>query len=280
VVVRQVRWNGLPHPATLGGVEVRDFLTYLARERHVAASRQNQALAALQLLYRNVLEHPLGEMSGLAPAHRPTLLPNVLSVDLERGELRVRRGKGQRDRVTVRPGAVGDPLRAHFARVRTVMARRVARGGGMVEVLGLSRVARVLALREQHQAHTPCPPDDAAARGGRGGTVCWHVAACRVSHVPAFLCHAPAGVGRRHPHRTGVAGAQRHEDDDAVSVRRVRLDLSAHDQPRRRHSRASSYGYPARARGAITNRCCGQRGAVRGRRSPSWRTPPVWPHVV
>ena len=78
-IVRYVRWNGLRHPATLGGVEVRDFLTYLARERHVAASTQNQALAALQFLYRDVLEQPLGEVSGLAPARRPTLLPNVLS---------------------------------------------------------------------------------------------------------------------------------------------------------------------------------------------------------
>jgi integron integrase len=174
-IVRYVRWNGLRHPAALGGVEVRDFLTYLARERHVAASTQNQALAALQFLYREVLEQPLGEVSGLAPARRPTPLPNVLSreavqrvlacltgvpllmaqllygsglrlqeccqlrvkdLDFDRGELRVRRGKGGRDRVTVLPGAVGAPLRAHLAQVRTVMARRAARGGGFVELPG------------------------------------------------------------------------------------------------------------------------------------------------
>ena len=58
-IVRYVRWHGLQHPSTLGAVEVRDFLTYLARERHVAASTQNQALAALQFLYRDVLEQPL-----------------------------------------------------------------------------------------------------------------------------------------------------------------------------------------------------------------------------
>jgi integron integrase len=174
-IVRYVRWNGLRHPAALGGVEVRDFLTYLARERHVAASTQNQALAALQFLYREVLEQPLGEVSGLAPARRPVHLPNVLSreavqrvlacltgvpllmaqllygsglrlqeccqlrvkdVDFDRGELRVRRGKGDRDRVTVLPGAVSVPLRAHLVRVRAVMARRAARGGGFVELPG------------------------------------------------------------------------------------------------------------------------------------------------
>jgi integron integrase len=173
--VRYVRWHGLQHPATLGSVAVRDFLTYLARERHVAASTQNQALAALQFLYRDVLEQPLGEVSGLAPARKPTVLPNVLSrdavqrvlacltgtpllmtqllygsgvrlqeccqlrvkdLDFERGELRVRRGKGDRDRVTVLPGAVRDPLRAHLQHVRMLMGRRVARGGGFVEVPG------------------------------------------------------------------------------------------------------------------------------------------------
>jgi integron integrase len=174
-IVRYVRWHGLRHPATLGGAAVRDFLTYLARERHVAASTQNQALAALQFLYRDVLEQPLGEVSGLAPARKPTVLPNVLSrdavqrvlacltgtpllmtqllygsgvrlqeccqmrvkdLDFERGELRVRRGKGDRDRVTVLPGAVRDPLRAHLQHVRMLMGRRVARGGGFVEVSG------------------------------------------------------------------------------------------------------------------------------------------------
>ncbi len=174
-IVRYVRWNDLRHPATFGGVEVRDFLTYLARERNVAASTQNQALAALHFLYRDVLEQPLAAVSGIAPARRPMLLPNVLSreavqrvlacltgtpllmaqllygsglrlqeccqlrvkdVDFERGELRVRHGRGQRDRVTVLPAAVGASLRAHLGRVRTAMARRAARGGGFVEVPG------------------------------------------------------------------------------------------------------------------------------------------------
>jgi integron integrase len=174
-IVRYVRWHGLQHPSTLGAVEVRDFLTYLARERHVAASTQNQALAALQFLYRDVLEQPLGALSGLAPAPRPTVLPNVLSreavqrvmacltgtpllmaqllygsglrlqeccqlrvkdLDFDRGELRVRRGKGNRDRVTVLPGAVRASLRAHLVRVRAVMARRAARGGGFVALPG------------------------------------------------------------------------------------------------------------------------------------------------
>lgn len=170
-IVRYVRWHGMRHPGELGGVHVREFLTYLTRERQVAASTQNQALAALQFLYRDVLEQPLAAMSGLAPALKPTHLPNVLSrdavqqvltclsgtpllmaqllygggirlqeccqlrvkdVDFDRGELRVRRGKGGRDRVTVLPATVREPLAAHLTKVRMVMGRRVARGGGYV----------------------------------------------------------------------------------------------------------------------------------------------------
>jgi integron integrase len=60
----------------------------------------------------------------------------VKDVDFDRGELRVRRGKGDRDRVTVLPGAVRAPLRAHLVLVRAAMARRAARGGGFVALPG------------------------------------------------------------------------------------------------------------------------------------------------
>lgn len=172
-VVRFVRWHGLRHPRELGAVEVRDFLTYLARERHVAVSTQNQALAALQYLYRDVLEQAMGELEGVQSARRPHHLPNVLSrevvqrvlqqmqgtpqlmaqllygsglrlqeccqlrtkdVDLERCEIRVRRGKGDRDRITMLPARLVEPLRAHLVRTRQLWDRRVARGGGHVEV--------------------------------------------------------------------------------------------------------------------------------------------------
>jgi site-specific recombinase XerD len=74
-----VHFNEGRHPRDLGAAEVRAFLTWLARERGVAASTQNQALAALQFLYRDVLEAPLEALGALAPARRPHVLPNVLS---------------------------------------------------------------------------------------------------------------------------------------------------------------------------------------------------------
>src|SRR4029453_433721 len=43
------------HPSTLGAAEVESYLTYLAADRHVSASTQNQALNAVVFLYRDVL---------------------------------------------------------------------------------------------------------------------------------------------------------------------------------------------------------------------------------
>lgn len=170
-VVAFVHFHGRRHPAELPVSAVRDFLTHLAAERKVAAATQNQALAALQFLYRDVLEQPLPAVAGVAPAKRPHVLPNVLSraaatqvlgamhgtpwlmasllygsglrllecctlrlkdVDLDRGEIRVRRGKGARDRVTMLPASLVDPLRAHLSWVRQEMQRRAAGGGGYV----------------------------------------------------------------------------------------------------------------------------------------------------
>src|SRR6185295_18353986 len=54
-VRRFIRFHGMRHPRELGGAQVAEFLSSLANERHVAASTQNQALAALLFLYREVL---------------------------------------------------------------------------------------------------------------------------------------------------------------------------------------------------------------------------------
>ena len=43
----------------MGTVEVEKFLTYLAVERNIAASTQNQALSAILILYKEVLKRPL-----------------------------------------------------------------------------------------------------------------------------------------------------------------------------------------------------------------------------
>jgi integron integrase len=70
--------EGFRHPATLGAAEVEQFLTFLAVQRHVSASTQNQALAALLFLYRDVLRIDLGGLDA-ARARRTRRLPVVLS---------------------------------------------------------------------------------------------------------------------------------------------------------------------------------------------------------
>ena len=137
---REKQWR---HPREMGTAEVRGFLTYLAAERNVAAATQNQALNALVFLYREVVGGELGWLDGFEPAKRGQRLPEVLSreavravlgamagtqgliarllygtgmrlleglrlrvkeVDFARGQIVVREGKGNKDRVTMLRG--------------------------------------------------------------------------------------------------------------------------------------------------------------------------------
>jgi len=52
-VRRFVQFHGRRHPRTMGSREISAFVTHLATERHVSASTQNQALAAVLFLYRH-----------------------------------------------------------------------------------------------------------------------------------------------------------------------------------------------------------------------------------
>ncbi|MCC6241591.1 MAG: integron integrase [Gemmatimonadaceae bacterium] len=181
-----VRYHHRQHPRTLGADAVREFLVHLARDRQVAASTQNQAHAALRFLYRDVLGEPLAAIDGLVPAKQPHTLPNVLSradvqrvlremdgstklmaqllygsglrlqeccqlrmkdIDLERGELRIRRGKGNRDRVSMVPASVSDAINAQMTAVRRVRSTRLARGGGAVALPGALDVKMPTATR-------------------------------------------------------------------------------------------------------------------------------------
>src|SRR5579872_1192600 len=172
-VRRYVRFHGLRHPAELGPDDVTRFLSSLATERQVGASTQNQALAAVLFLYREVLGQDVGWLGGIVHAKRSARLPVVLSraeeravlqrmsgpphlvalllygsglrllealelrvkdIDLERGEIRVRAGKGDRDRVTMLPTVVRRPLEQHLVRVKRLHQADRANGAGWVEL--------------------------------------------------------------------------------------------------------------------------------------------------
>jgi integron integrase len=177
-VRRYIRFHGCRSPRVLGAREVRDFLTSLARDRNVAASTQNQALAALLFLYREVLGAPVDAPMEHLHARRPHRLPVVLSrgevaqvlaglsgvtqlmasllygsglrlleccrlrvkdLDLSRGEVLVREGKGRKDRVTMLPGRLVEPVRAQLARVAAQHSLDCASGGGYVVLPGALR---------------------------------------------------------------------------------------------------------------------------------------------
>jgi len=78
-IKRYIHFHDKRHPAELGGSHVTTFLNHLATVGQVSASTQNQALAALLFLYREVLEINLPWLEGLTRAKRPQRLPTVLT---------------------------------------------------------------------------------------------------------------------------------------------------------------------------------------------------------
>ena len=174
-VHRYVVFHGKRHPSLLDERDVTAFLTDLAVRRHVSASTQNQALAALLFLYGSVLRHPLGGMQNIVRAKKPVRLPTVLArnevravigemrgtsrlvalllygaglrvmealrvrvhdLDFDTRVLTVRGGKGDRDRVSVLPRTLIPELRAHLLQVQRLHANDIKDGHGCVELPG------------------------------------------------------------------------------------------------------------------------------------------------
>jgi integron integrase len=179
-VRRFVRFHGRRHPSTMGECEVAAFLTHLATERRVSASTQNQALSALLFLYRHVLGTPLELIDGVATAKRAVRLPVVLSqaevraiiralrgvarlcallmygsglrvsecvelrvkeIDLDRCEIIVRGGKGNKDRRVPLPRVALPSLRAHLDRVKAGHLADLRRG------VRITRLAEALSVK-------------------------------------------------------------------------------------------------------------------------------------
>ncbi len=172
--IRQyILFHGKRHPDTMGEMEITAFLTHLATKRKVSASTQNQALSALLFLYRRILGKEIGWLSDIERAQRPTRLPVVLTVsevrlllskmtgptwlmasllygsglrrleccrlrvkdiELERREIVVRDSKGQKDRTTILPARLVQPLRQHLEEVRKQFDRDLRDGAGHVEL--------------------------------------------------------------------------------------------------------------------------------------------------
>ena len=172
--IRQyIRFHRIRHPREMGKEEVERFLSHLAVKRDVAAATQNQALAALLFLYREVLGTRLEWMDDIVRAKRPARLPVVLTrsevleilsrmfgpnriavilmygaglrlleclqlrvkdVDFGYRQIMVREGKGCKDRVTILPSSIEEQLKRHLDKNKAQHEKDLSRGGGYVRL--------------------------------------------------------------------------------------------------------------------------------------------------
>jgi len=168
---RFILFHGKRHPSEMAEPEVMAFLSHLAVNRNVAASTQNQALSALLLLYKKVLNRPLERLDEVVRAKTPRRVPLVLTkeevgaifgqlrgerlivaqllygsgmrlmevlrlrvqdVDFGYRQITVRDGKGGKDRVTMLPEGLAERLRMHLEVVKRLHRRDVRQGFGAV----------------------------------------------------------------------------------------------------------------------------------------------------
>ena len=165
---RFIHYHHMRHPTTMGTIEVKAFLSWLAVERNVAVNTQKVALNAIVFLYQKVLNLPLGEL-GFTLASKQRSLPIVLSpdevagiiaqlegrnrliiallygsglriseclrlrvqdVDTRRYALTVRDGKGNKDRQTLLSPTLLAPLQQEIARAIDLQRRDNEQGIG------------------------------------------------------------------------------------------------------------------------------------------------------
>ena len=170
-IKRYIFFHDKRHPAEMGEDEIRRFLTHLAVNRDVTAATQNQALSAILFLYKDVLHKELDWIDGIERAKKPARLPVVLTreevrailsqlegtrwlmasllygtgirlmeclrlrakdIDFDYRQITVRDGKGGKDRVTMLPQALVEPIKNHLTKVRALHAKDLQEGFGEV----------------------------------------------------------------------------------------------------------------------------------------------------
>jgi integron integrase len=156
-IKRFIYFHDKQHPRNLSEHHVTEFLNFLAVQKRVASSTQNQALCALVFLYREVIKKDLAQFEGLVHAKRPARLPVVFThdeirtillqldgvtwimgkllygaglrvmecvrlrvkdVDFGYKQITVRDGKGHKDRVTMLPEILTEPLSRHLEKIK------------------------------------------------------------------------------------------------------------------------------------------------------------------
>lgn len=170
-IKRFILFHNKRHPNEMGATEITEFLTDLAVNGKVSASTQNQAFFSLMFLYRDVLRINLPNIEGVVRAKRPEHLPVVFTVseakailanlngvpylvvsllygaglrltealhlrvkdiDFEMNQIIVRDGKGAKDRTTLLPESLREPLTQHLTKVKFIHTEDLRRGFGEI----------------------------------------------------------------------------------------------------------------------------------------------------
>lgn len=170
-IKRFILFHNKRHPAEMGAEEITAFLTHLAVKEKISASTQNQAFFALLFLYRDVLQIKLQNIEGVVRAKRSEHLPVVFTpaeakailanlagvpflaasllygsglrltealrlrvkdIDFGMNQITVRDGKGAKDRTTILPEALHQPLQHHLTRTKFIHEEDLRRGFGEV----------------------------------------------------------------------------------------------------------------------------------------------------
>ena len=172
-IKRFILFHNKRHPGEMGEAEIGRFLSALATELHLSAATQNQALNALLFLYKEVLNKTIGFVDGVVRAKRPHRLPVVLTrqevrsilgrldgsdwlmamllygaglrlmeclrlrvkdIDFISNQIVVRAGKGDKDRHTMLPAAVKEPLSKHIETIKRMHQHDIDHGLGRVSL--------------------------------------------------------------------------------------------------------------------------------------------------
>ena len=172
-IKRFIWFNQKRHPQDLGEKEVTQFLAHLAVNRKVTSSTQNLALCSIVFMYKHIFERELTLLPDAVRARAPTRVPAVLShkealciiglmppkyslmfsllygsglrkaellklrvkdIDFEAKTVFVFRGKGGKDRTTMLPKKLIEPLTAQVENVRSIHLKDIAEGRGMTSL--------------------------------------------------------------------------------------------------------------------------------------------------
>lgn len=166
-------FNKKKHPLELTKTELEKYLTYLAVNRNVSASTQNQALSAILFLYKEVLKKELGWLKDVVRARRSVRLPVVFTksevrevfvhlsgipklvcsllygsglrlgealklrvkdIDFDRNQIIVREAKGDKDRITTLPLSIVQELKDHLNKVYIQHKKDLQNGMGKTKL--------------------------------------------------------------------------------------------------------------------------------------------------